>query len=328
MAEPSWLSENRVPDFDELPYLGDARSGWGVFGDSDTVGRINLMTPDTIVKAASLIRTGEVFPLNLPLGHFPAVAHRSAPRHTLYRRGPEKYAGMQIAFDEALDNFYPQATSQWDALAHVSATAEQFYNGAVDDDIRSGRKCTINHWARRGIVGRAILADVASHLGAAGKELNFRDAPQVGIDVVAEALRQSGVTPQPGDVLLINFGFLERHDGLSDRAKAKVMGGPHLSFAGLERCEETVRWLWDSGIAAVATDVPGVEAFPVDFSIPYGALHRVLIGRLGFALGELFDLRELAKSSKIDGRYEFFFTSAPLNINAGVGSTPNALAIK
>ena len=117
-------------------------------------------------------------------------------------------------------------------------------------------------------------------------------------------------------------------DGLSVRAQAKVMSGKPMSYVGLERSEETVRWLWDSGIAAVAGDAPGVEAFPVDMVAAYGALHRILIGRLGFALGELFDLRRLSSESESDGRYEFLFTSAPLNIVGGVGSTPNALVIK
>jgi hypothetical protein len=71
-----------------------------------------------------------------------------------------------------------------------------------------------------------------------------------------------------------------------------------------------------------------VEAFPVELDEPYGALHRVLIGRLGFALGELWDLRAISASSARDGRCEYFFTSAPLNVIGGVGSTPNALAIK
>ena len=321
-------ASSSIPPFDELPYLGDARSGWGVFGPEDTIGRVNLMTPERVVEASTLVRTGEVFPLNLPLDYFPRVAHRSPPRHTLDRRGPELYAGQQVAYDEVIDNFYPQATSQWDALAHVSATADAFYNGAVDDDIVSARRCTIDHWARRGIVGRAVLADVARLHQLRDLPYDLREAPRISIDLVAEALADAGIEPREGDVLLLHFGFLEWFDALSDRAKAKVMGGNPMAFPGIEQSEAAVRWLWDSGFAAVAGDVPGVEAFPVDFDAPYGALHRILIGRMGFALGELFDLRGLAASSARDGRYEFLFTSAPLNIVGGVGSTPNALAIK
>jgi hypothetical protein len=317
-----------APRFDELPFLGEERSGWGVFGDDDTVGRVNLMSADGVVAATRLVTTGEVFPLNLPLDYFPQVAHRTPPRHTVIRRGPELFGDKMIAYDEVIDNFYPQATSQWDALAHVSADGASFYNGASDDDISTARSCTIDHWARRGIVGRAILADVEKLHRERGADYDLREAPQVSVADISEALEREGTSPRPGDVLLIHFGFLNWYEALSTRAQAKVLNSHPLKFVGLERVEDTARWLWDSGFAAVACDAPGVEAFPVDMSTPYGALHKVLIGRLGFALGELWDLRAIARSSATDGRYEYLFTSAPLHVIGGVGSTPNALAIK
>jgi hypothetical protein len=46
------------------------------------------------------------------------------------------------------------------------------------------------------------------------------------------------------------------------------------------------------------------------------------------AMGELWKLDELAANCAQDGRYDFFLTGKPLNIVGGVGSPPNALAIK
>jgi hypothetical protein len=43
--------------------------------------------------------------------------------------------------------------------------------------------------------------------------------------------------------------------------------------------------------------------------------------------GELFDLEELSKICKKQGRYSFFLTSMPLNMPGGVSSPPNAIAI-
>jgi hypothetical protein len=54
----------------------------------------------------------------------------------------------------------------------------------------------------------------------------------------------------------------------------------------------------------------------------------MLIGQLGLALGELWWLHDLARSSRADGRYTCFLTSAPLNLPGGVGSPANALAVK
>ena len=57
-------------------------------------------------------------------------------------------------------------------------------------------------------------------------------------------------------------------------------------------------------------------------------LHRPLIALLGMALGELWRLDELAAACAADGVWEFFVTCKPLHLIGGVGSPPNAIAIK
>jgi hypothetical protein len=54
----------------------------------------------------------------------------------------------------------------------------------------------------------------------------------------------------------------------------------------------------------------------------------VIIGLWGMPIGEMFQLDPLAAACAADGRYEFFFTSAPFNKLGGVASPPNALGIK
>jgi hypothetical protein len=76
-----------------------------------------------------------------------------------------------------------------------------------------------------------------------------------------------------------------------------------------------------------------VEAFPVTETLPPGgdindSLHTRVLALLGIPLGEFFDLDALADGCARDGRYEFLFTSAPLGIPGGIGSPPNALAIR
>jgi hypothetical protein len=48
----------------------------------------------------------------------------------------------------------------------------------------------------------------------------------------------------------------------------------------------------------------------------------------GMPIGELWDFEELAADCAADSRYEFMLVSAPLYIPGGVGSPPNAYAIK
>lgn len=57
-----------LPKYSELPEaVGGARSGWFAFGADDQIGLMNLQTAQRVVDAAQLIRTGEVFSLDVPL---------------------------------------------------------------------------------------------------------------------------------------------------------------------------------------------------------------------------------------------------------------------
>lgn len=57
-------------------------------------------------------------------------------------------------------------------------------------------------------------------------------------------------------------------------------------------------------------------------------LHPQLLALFGMPIGEMFALDDLADACSDDGRYDACFTSAPLNVHGGLGSPPNALAIK
>jgi len=97
-----------LPRHDELPVREGAPAGaaWGVFGDDDQLGTINLMTPATVVEAARSIRSGRTFALNLPI---------DIPNPPLFGRGKHNHVIKQYAsyiLDDYLDNFYPQASSQ------------------------------------------------------------------------------------------------------------------------------------------------------------------------------------------------------------------------
>src|SRR5579884_4133233 len=117
---------SEVPRYADLPEApAGGRSGWGVFGPEDSVGMLNLQTPERVAAAARLVRRGALFPLDAPLGMFsPALAAtRGVPRHTVLHR-----AGT-IGFDDLYDNFYPQASSQWDSLATWATPRTSFTTG-------------------------------------------------------------------------------------------------------------------------------------------------------------------------------------------------------
>src|SRR6201985_4028830 len=104
-----------------------ALSNWGRWGKDDHSGTLNHVTPQDIVKAASLIRTGKVFALGIPLdangpqnGLF---GGRFNPIHQMLANGndaggePPGWKKIKYADDTLM--LCVQGATHWDALGHV-----------------------------------------------------------------------------------------------------------------------------------------------------------------------------------------------------------------
>lgn len=323
---------DNLPSYKDLPVKPGAPAGsaWGLFGDDDQLGTLNLLTPERVAAAAKLVRKGTVFPLNLPLNQ---------PDPPLFGRGAVKVTLLEGASgrDDYLDNFYPQASSQWDSLRHIMHPREGFYNGVRREEIVSGGgRLGIENMAQRGIAGRGVLLDVAQYLKGRGEAIDYTTSAVIDRRTLEACRAYQGVEIQTGDILLIRTGWLRWYANEASPDQKRTMAGDamtQLRAAGLGTDEEMAEYLWDLHIAAVAADNPALEAWPpgADPDGPSGRrsfLHFRLIPLLGMPIGELWWLDGLAEDCAADGVYEFFFTSAPLNVPGGVGSPPNALAIK
>ncbi len=313
-----------LPAFDQLPVADGAppQSGWWLFGKDDQVGLFNLQTPERIAAAARLVTRGTMFPLNwemeLPT---PPLYGRGAVRQTIFRN-PNGH-------DDVLDNFFPQASSQWDSLVHVGHPQHGFYNGIVPEDVtgQPGTRGGIEHWARRGIAGRGVLLDVARFLEQAGRPIDAGERIAITVDDLEACRAAQGVEIHPGDVLIIRTGWIPWYLQQDAATRRAITVPANLRAPGLASGETMARYLWDLHVVAACSDCPALEAWP---PLPEsgGFLHWYLIGLFGMAIGELWYLEALAADCASDGRYEFFFTSAPLNKLGGVGSPPNAIAFK
>ncbi len=305
--------------FDELPRLPGSglRHSWQVHGPGDQLGTLNRLTADVVAAAVTAVRTGERIGVSLPLGlPDPSFFGRQAPKHTIFAMWPG-------AWDDRLDGFYLQASSQWDGLRHISSGPDGFYGGWQGSPDSDPGPLGIQHWARRGIVGRGVLADltVTGHDPFETRAFTVADVEAV--------LREQGSSLRFGDILCVRTGWADRYlmlDGPGRRELAARLEDP-LGYrcAGLSGSEEMSRFLWDSGVAAVTSDNPAVEVVPVDPEA--GSLHQRLIPCLGFAIGELFDFAALAAACRRERRYEFLFVSVPLNLEGGIGSPANAVAV-
>lgn len=324
------MSDSRgtsLPRYADLPRGDDGGPrAWESLAAYDDLGRMALQTPDSVREAARLVRRGSVFSLNAPHDFLsPPLFGRGRVRHTRIA------LPGNTSFDDVYDNYYPQASSQWDALSHEGYAPDTFYQGATAADIRAGRRNTIEQWANRGVAGRGVLLDVARVLADSDRDYDPGSSFAITVDDLELARIQAGVSLQTGDVLLLHTGFLKWYETQDDAARLAMSRPGGLTAAGIEHTEAMAEYVWNSGAAAFASDAPGLEVWPPDprpESAPFGYLHRVLIGQFGLAIGELWWLAELAADCSTDGTYEFLLTSSPVNMPGGIGSPANAQAIK
>jgi kynurenine formamidase len=231
-----------------------------------------------------------------------------------------------------LDNFYTQASSQWDGLTHVGDFEHGFWGGVTNEYLRtSGDKSRlgIDHWAKRGIAGRAVVLDVGRYLASQGRPLDC----SARVDITPEDLEATrvaqGVEFEDGDVWLIHTGWISWYEEQPGGVRQALSVTANLRTPGLQCSEAMAEYIFDRHPSALASDNPALEAWPPpNFVDPEGFLHHWIIGRFGMAIGEMWQLTGLAADCAADRVYECLFVAAPLNVRGGTGSPPNALAIK
>ncbi|MCZ7537012.1 MAG: cyclase family protein [Acidimicrobiia bacterium] len=330
-----------LPHYSDLPRVAGLPSSWGLWGDAgtDRLGCLNLLTPERVVDAATLVRRGAVFPLNWSMGlPDPPLFGRDRLVHEV-TGGDES-----IGHDDILDRWNTQSSSQWDGFRHIRNTAARtespgtgHYGGVPD------REHGIDHWARRGIVGRAVLCDIGRFRESQGRALRHDTPDVIGPDEITQCLAAQGSAVREGDVLLMRTGWTAWYEQQSAGVREALAQPGGLAAPGLAPGERTAEVLWDLHIAAIGTDTPAVEVWPLGSHLEPDEVeavrsdprrshevfvHTLLLSMLGLPLGELWDLDALAADCAEDGRFDCLFVSAPLNLPAGVASPPNALAVK
>jgi kynurenine formamidase len=309
----------------ERPRYADLPDGcaWDVLDPA--LGSLELLTPERVAAAARLVRTGRRFSLDLPIDlPDPPFFGREPVQHTVF-----DYSDNIL--DDRLDNYFPQGSTQWDAFSHFGHAEHGFFGGNTKQTIREGGALSIDAWHPAGIVGRGVLLDVARHTEIA-PDSGFLVTPDL-LDATAAA---QGVEVRTGDVLCVRVGWVGWYKSLDRPAREALAEGSRsfrdFAVPGVGTGVPTAEWLWDHGVAALAVDNPAVEPFPPSAGMASftadDMVHVKVLTMLGIPLGEFFDFEALADDCASDGVYEFLFTSAPLGIPGGIGSPPNALALK
>jgi kynurenine formamidase len=319
--------------------VADRVRNWGRWGPADELGTLNYITPEKIVEAASLVRRGTVISLSAPfdsLGPWGPGAFRRNPVHLMTVDGGDAdlaehmgdwggpteqqlkayFADTPRRFTDDVIFMSLQSGTQWDAFSHVYYDGK-LYNGypATSVTSRGAAKDSIDKVAKRGIVTRGVLADVARHRGVPWMEAGTPITP-TELDEVLAAER---VSMSPGDILIVRTGWWTRFATEKDE-KSLAGGSPGLHW----RC---VEWMHDHQVAAVASDNIAVEAGPAEADAR-SAFHMIALRDMGLMMGELWDLQELSDDCQADGCYEFLLSAPPIHFVGAVGSPLNPLAVK
>ena len=164
---------------------------WGRWGKDDQIGTLNHVTPQDIVKAASLIRTGKVFALGIPLDtrgpQTGLFGGRFNPIHQMLATGTDAIAERQdwnkIRYADDTLMLCVQGATHWDALGHIFYE-DKAYNGydAKLIDAKGLNVLGIEH-SKNKMIGRGVLLDIARYRGvkwmADGESISQRRARQM-----------------------------------------------------------------------------------------------------------------------------------------------------
>lgn len=319
------MTESTVPALGEL--LKDSPSNWGKWGADDEVGSLNYLGPEQAVAAAGLIRSGKVFTLQRLIGDpkgDPVWPGRTPAERTQILdesswdgdEAPMFPGGLHYADDKI--NAFLQGSTQYDALGHVWYDG-QLYNGYDARTTVGGLdKASVEPIAQRGVVGRAVLLDMARFRGK--KTLDSAET-YTHEDLLACAAAQ-GVELRKRDILMIRTNYLQLFFDLGDEF--------YEGFCepGLVYSPETVEWFQEMEIPNLVTDTIANEVTTDPNNGVALVLHNALMRNLGIAFTEITDLEKLAEDCAADGVYEVFYAAAPLKVALGSGSPVNPIVIK
>ena len=280
------------------------------WGSGDQRGSGNHMKPESVLRAARLIKTGEVFELGrvlsesmpLPAGRrFAVLTKRTRNDPGTNRRGSnEELVVAEIG----------QVGTQFDTFSH-QMIGSSMYNCFTLDETASRTGFTKLGVEQVGaLVTRGVLLDIAALKGVPMLAETYQITPQD----LQEALATQKLTLQPGDAVLIHTGW----GTLWGKDNARYQqGSPGIGTAAAE-------WLARQDPMLVGADNTAVEISPNPDRQLAGPVHQIMLVVNGIHLLENVRLDELAARRA----YEFALIVEPLKIQGGTGSTVAPIAIR
>lgn len=312
-------SPSRLPDW--FVELAASLRQWGRWGDDDRLGTLNLIDGAAVRRGAACVETGRRLSLAMPFGdespQVGSIPGRVNPQRTMVavntpysRAGTDGFCTSDDAVTMGL-----QASTHWDALAHVSYGGV-CWNGVPAASITDAGSEELGIHRIRSLTSRGVLLDVARARGvdrlAAGTRVTAED-----LDAAADL---AGVRIEPGDVVLVRTG-----------QASLLRAGERTAYTtgdqpGLD--STTPAWFKTHDVAAVATDTLAFEVYPGEDPAVLFPVHLLDLVELGLLQGQNFDLEDLAADCADDARYAFLLEASPIPFDGAVGAPVNPVAVK
>ena len=320
------MTETTVPALGEL--LKNSPSNWGKWGPDDEVGSLNYLGPEQVLAAVRLVTSGKTFTLQRLIGDpkgDPVWPGRTPAERTQILdesnwdeggTGPAYPGGLHYADDKI--NAFLQGSTQYDALGHVWFDGKIWNGYDARTTIGGLAKASVEPIAQRGIVGRAVLLDMARFLG----KDNLAAAETFTHEDLQACAKAQGITIEKRDILIIRTNFLKLFFDMGD---AFYEG---FCEPGLVYSPELVQWFADMEIPNLVTDTIANEVTMDPNNGVALVLHNALMRNLGITLTEIADLELLAEDCAADKQYAFLYVAAPLKVALGSGSPVNPVVIK
>jgi kynurenine formamidase len=282
-------------------------SKWGA---GDQRGSGNMMKPETVLRAAKLIKSGEVFELGAILSPDPKEAFINGGRvFNIYTKPSLPTPNARQENEELVVTELGQIGTQFDAFAH-QMWGDSFYNCFKLGEIgtRSGfKKLGVENVGS--LMTRGVLIDVA---GLKGVDM-LPNSYLITAEDLQQALATENQKIEPGDAVIIRTGW-SKLMGKENQRYGSVPPGIGIA-AG--------QWLIAQEPMMIAADNCCVEVRPSEpgYSLP---VHAMMLIQHGIYLIENLELEALAAA----GAYEFAFIVQPLKIKGGTGSAVAPIAIR
>ena len=300
-------------------------------GPMDQAGASNYVTPEKILSALQIPRSGQTY----ELGHMYEASmpqYGSRPYYLSVVPTPEPTsAGEGAAHRDYFTGYIGQMGTQFDALGHQGETVRMadgslesvFYNGFTAEELTGANQglggleaLGVEHM--KPFITRGILIDVAGFKGVAALPAGY----EVTMADVRGALARQDMsedTVQPGDAVLFNYGWAVHWTNPSKYNDSYIGVGENEGSPGIYA--EVTRWLITRKVSLVGADSCCVEVRPRPSA---DNVHRMLFLAEGIPLLENMELREVAG----DRVYEFLFLALTERIRGATGSPVRPIAVR